>query len=366
MTNYRTAYLEAYKENIIFIPFLSTFFKTIPSYIRNSKTVKIDIKRGEKRIAPVISAVTGRGGKIQKKQYTGKEFEPPVVSLGSVFDSSDYENKIFGIDEYRSAEVEYIIQMQDEIMEIMQEIEARFNRNIEWQAAQIFDNGTVTLYDDKGNPAFEIDFKSKTSHFPQVTVSWSDPSSDPDLDISNLAKEIQKNGHSRIKNLVFGEDALRYYLRNTKIEDKFDIRRMESGVFDPMEQNDDVTYLGRLRVGTQYFDCWEYTGDFIHPETETLTPFVDPDKVLFLPSVGGANVDYRKVYCRVFTITGSDPRFSNFVPTGQINLDNRAYTLRVWADEGADNLTVELKTRPLCIPVSIDTFGALNTVAPSP
>ena len=28
MTNYRTAYLEAYKESIVFIPFLSTFFRT--------------------------------------------------------------------------------------------------------------------------------------------------------------------------------------------------------------------------------------------------------------------------------------------------------------------------------------------------
>jgi hypothetical protein len=368
MEVHRVAYLEAYQQEIVFTPFLSTFFVTKPSYIRNSKTVKIDIKRNEKYVAPVISSAYGRAGKIQKKDYAGKEFEPPTVALGSAFDASEYEGKVFGIDEYKSAEVEYIFALQNDMMEVMLEIEARMGRAVEWQASQIFNhaNEDIILYDENDEAVFIINYKGKAAHFPDVTTSWSDENSNPDGDIQNLSKIIQRNGHSSVRNLVFGENALINYLKNTKIQDKFDIRRIVSGSFDPREENEDVTYLGNLLVGSRRYDCWEYSGEFIHPETGDPTPYVDPDKVLFLPAMGSRNVDFRLVYCRVFSITKNDPRFTSLIPTGFVNLGNRAFTSRIWTDEGADNLNIEIKTKPLCIPVSIDTFGALNTIAPSP
>lgn len=356
----RTAYLEAYRQLQVFVPFLSTFFMTNPRDIVNAESVKIDIKRGTRKIAPVISNFTQRGGKIEKSQYTQKEFTPPVAALGGDFAPGDLIEKAFGVDEYSSAGMDYMMTLQNNIMDTMMEIEMQFGRLFEYMASQIFQTGELSLYDDQGNIAYTIDFFPKATHFPTVGTVWSDEDADPDSDIASLIDVIKTDGHVNIENIVFGKTALDEYLRNTKVDDKFDLRRISSGIYDPQKQNQDVVYLGDLLVGTNRLAAWKYEGEYEHPSTAVITRFVDNGKVLLLPGAGAMNVDYRKVYCRVPTITGVDPRFSGIVPTS-MNLENRAYTVRVWVDGGADALNVELKTRPLLIPVSIDTFGCLTT-----
>lgn len=356
----RTAYLEAYRQLQVFVPFLSTFFTTNPRDIVSAESVKIDIKRGTRKIAPVISNFTQRGGKIEKSQYTQKEFIPPVVALGGDFAPGDLIEKAFGTDEYTSAGQDYMMSLQNNIMDTMMEIEKQFGMNIEFQASQILQTGELTLYDANGNAAYTIDFFPKATHFPTVSIPWSDEDSIPDTDIANLMDVIKTNGQVNIRNVVFGKTALDEYLKNTKIDDKFDIARYNSGIYNPQRQNADVVLLGDLLIGTNRVIGWKYEGEYEHPSTSTITRFVDDDKVLLLPGAGEMNVDLRKVYCRVPTITGVDPRFSGIVPS-MMNLENRAYTVRVWVDGGADALNVELKTRPLLIPVSIDTFGCLTT-----
>jgi len=357
----RTAFLMAYIEREFFIPFLSTFFTTTPSDIVNAESVIIEIQRNTRKIAPVISDLTARGSIIKKSIYTQKEFKPPVVSLGSVFTAGDLIEKVFGMTQYDSAGLDYLAQLQIKIMETMAEIESQIMRSIEFQSSQIFQNkAIVVLYDDKGQPAYEIDFKAKDEHFPVVDVNWSDETSDPDIDIANLSKVITKNGRARIRNLVFGENAYNEYFRNTKIQDKLNIRRIVSGELDPREVNPDVNYIGNYLIGNRRYNIWQYEGEYEHPETKELTPFVDPDKVIFLPDAGAMNVDFRRIFCTVPSITGTDPRFSELIPM-RMNLDNRSYLARVWEEKGADTLNMELKTRPLDIPVSIDSFGCLTT-----
>jgi len=356
----RTAFLEVYKQLVTFIPFLSTFFMTRPRDIVSAESVKIDIQRGGRKIAPVISNITQIGGKIEKSQYTQKEYIPPVVALGGDFAPGDLIEKAFGKTEYQTAESDYMMQLQDKIIDTMLEIEGQFARNIEYQASQILQTGELSLKDSLGNVAYTIDFFPKSTHFPTVTTSWSDANANPDADISALYETIKKNGKVNARNLIFGRVALENYLKNASVEDKFDNRNIIAGQYDPNETNPDVNYLGELLIGAKRFKCWFYEGLYDDPSTGLPVPFVADDKVIMLPDSGSANLDLRKIFCRVPTITGVDPRFAGIVPVN-MNLDNRAYTARVWNDANADTLNVELKTRPLLIPVSIDAFGCLDT-----
>jgi hypothetical protein len=358
----RTAYLDAYKQLMVFFPFLSTFFTTNPRDIVNAESVKIDIMRGSRKIAPVISNFTQHGGKLEKSQYTQKEFIPPVVALGGDFAPGDLIEKAFGQSEYDSANDDYMMDLQDKIMDTMLEIEGRFGRSLELQASQIFQTGKLSLKDEAGNTAYTIDFYPKSTHFVTLAAGdqWSNEDSDPDGDIEALCDIIEDDGQTIVANIVFSPTARREYLKNSQVNDKFDITRIVSGNYQPEMRNPGIKFLGNLLIGARYFDCWEYTGKYNAPSTGTLTDFLTDGKVLLLPNAGGPNVDLRKVYCRVPTITGVDPRFQNIIPT-QLNLENRAYTARTWVDGGADSLNVELKTRPLLIPVSIDAFGCLTT-----
>lgn len=358
----RTAYLDAYKQLMVFFPFLSTFFTTNPRDIVSAESVKIDIMRGSRKMAPVISNFTQRGGKLEKSQYTQKEFIPPVVALGGDFAPGDLIEKAFGVSEYDSATDDYMMDLQSKIMDTMLEIERRFGISIEFQASQIFQTGELTLYDEDGNAAYTIDFYPKSTHFVTLAAGdqWSNEDSDPDGDIESLVDVIEEDGQCVISNIVFSPTARKEYLQNSKVNDKFDMTRIASGTYQPVMQAPGIKFLGQLLIGARYFDCWEYTGKYNAPSTGTLTSFLTDGKVLLLPDKAGPNVDFRKVYCRVPTITGMDPRFQGVIPT-DFNLENRAYTARTWVDGSADSLNVELKGRPILIPVSIDCFGCLTT-----
>jgi hypothetical protein len=357
----RTAFLEAYRELKFFIPFLSTFFRTRPRDIVNAETVQIDVQRGTRKIAPVINSITAKGGKIRKSQYTQKEFTPPVVALGGDFAPGDLIEKAFGETEYGTAMMGYQSQLQMNMMDTMGEIEAEIMRNTEYQASQILQTGTMSLYDENGNVAFEIDFKPKASHFPTVTVNWSDANSDPDTDIISLYEQIKKDGAVNPRVAIFGRNALKNYLKNSDIKEKFDNRRILSGEFDPMRENPDVSFLGDLLVGYTKFECYLYEGYYEDPTDSTNTlEFVSPDSVILLPSIGSMNFDFRRIWCRVPTVTGVDPRFAGLIPSSMVMRD-RQFTPRVWVSGDSDTLNLELKARPLLIPVSIDAFGCLDT-----
>lgn len=358
---YRTAFLEAYKQVVITFPFLSTFFRTTPRDIVNAKEIKIEIKRSGRYIAPVISAITQKGGRIRKDAYVGKKFTPPIIGLTADFNAEDLNEKQFGKTEYDTADTEYMLQLMNNIMNALEEIDPQIIRSVEFQASQIFQTGTMTLYDENGTAVYELSFYPKATHFPTVTVPWSDEDSNPDTDIENLVDVIEEDGETSINNIVFSPTARKNYLANSKVNDKFDITRMASGIYNPTMRNPGVKFLGNLLIGARYFDCWEYTAKFKHPSTGTLTPFLTDENVLLLPDADGPNVDYRLTYCRIPQILPSNPLFTNVLPTGMTNLDNRAYNIRVWGDEEADTLNLTVKGKPLAIPVAIDTFGCLTT-----
>lgn len=360
----RTAFLKGYDEFLTFIPFLSSFFVTTPRDIVLAESVKIDIRRGTRKIAPVISSISQIGGKLRKSIYTQKEFTPPVVAVSSDFAPGDLTNKAFSMTEYQTADEQYTMQLQTEIMDNMGEIERQISRNPEYQASQIFQTGTMTLYDDQGNASFTIDFEPKAAHFPTVGTDWTDPAADMNGDIMSLYEVIKKDSGVNARNIVFGKDALKNYMKGNDFDKVFDITRINSGLFDPSERNPDVNYLGDLLVGYKKFQCWLYEGEYEDPSASSsdILPFIEADKVLLLPDSGAANVDLRKVWCMVPTITGVDPRFEGLVPSAMV-MGDRQLTTRVWVEGSADTLNVELKARPLCIPVSIDAFGCIDTIA---
>lgn len=358
----RTAFLDAYDNVLLFIPFLSSFFLTGPRDIVNAESFQIDIRRGTRKIAPVISNITSIGGRIKKSIYTNKEFTPPVVAISGDFAPGDLLEKAFGLNEFDTADEEYGMQLQINIADVMGEIDTQTMRNPEFQAAQILQTGAMTLYDDNGNAAFTISFNPKATHFPTVGTAWSNPAADMKGDLLSLYQVIKQDSGVNARNIIFGKQALIEFMDGNDFAKVFDLRRVDSGTFSPDEINPDVNFLGDILIGYKRFQAWQYEGLYEDPSASSsdILPFVEDDKVIMIPDRGGANVDLRKVWCRVPTITGIDPRFASLIPT-TMTLGNRQFTTRVWVDGNSDTLNVELKSRPLCVPVSIDAFGCLDT-----
>lgn len=360
--NYRTVFERTYRERPIFNPFLSTFFRTGAADISDASTMIIEVKRANSGyIAPVIMDNTQKGALLKNTKYTSKEFTPPLTALGTDFGANDLITKQFGRLSTDLSE-SYAMQLINMVQDVMMDIENRFNYQIEYQAAQILQSGTVTLYDELGVAAYTISFQPKAAHFPTVSLSWSDENSDPDADITSLANTIRINGQVNIKNLIFGEDALNNYMKNEKTVDKFDVRNYQAGQYNPQEQNEDVDFLGDILIGTKRFRCWFYRGTYKSPVAlaGTETPFVAADKVIMLPDMNSINLDFRKKYLTVPTLVGVSERARPYIP-GNLNLGNRAYTVKAYLNDERDSLNIELKNKQMLIPVSIDAFGCLDT-----
>jgi hypothetical protein len=363
--NFRTTFADSYDEKMAFIGFLSSFFITLPKYLVRSESVKIDVRRGSRKVATVVSDLTQRGSKIKKSVYSNKEFKPPTLALGTDFAPGDLTEKAFGKTEYETAQDEYVMQLMDLIMDDMTEIEKQFLRNIELQSAQIFQTGIMNLYDENGNIAYTIDFKVKATHLPTAAVDWDDPAANPDADIESLIDVIQTDSDTIIENVVFGAAALRNYLANVNVVKKFDTRRIDSGVFKPERRSADVRYLGDILIGSEYVACWKYLGryeDPSTPEAATVLKYVDDDNVLLLPNSDGVNVDLRRYWCEVPRVTKNDAGYENILPA-QLRLGDRQITPRIWENKAMDQLEIEVKARPISIPVSVDVFGCLKTIA---
>ena len=102
---FKKGFLQAYKETNIFRPFLSSFFSTSPRDIIAAESFIIDIKRGGRKVAPIISNISQNGSRLEKSVYTQKEFKPPVIALGSDCSASDLIDKEFGKTEYEIAKL---------------------------------------------------------------------------------------------------------------------------------------------------------------------------------------------------------------------------------------------------------------------
>jgi hypothetical protein len=359
---YKTLFDRVYQQIPIFNPFLTSLFKTGANDISNASTMIIEVKRANSGyIAPVIMDNTQKGALLKNTKYTSKEFTPPLTALGSDFGANDLIFKQFGklkTDLSQSDAMSLINMIQEEFVEI----EKRFNYQLEFQASQILQTGTVTLYDENGIAAYTISFQPKATHFPTVTTNWSDANSNPDADIISLCDVIRTDGQVSVKRLIFGEDALTNYLKNANTTDKFDTLNYNSGVFNPQEQNEDTDFLGDLLIGTKRIQCYLYKGTYKSPvlNAGTETPFVAKDKVIFLPAENSVNLDFRKKYLMVPTIVGVSPEAQAYIP-GSLNLGNRAYTVKAYIDSEMDSLSIQLKNKQMLIPVSIDAFGCLDT-----
>ena len=358
---FKKGFLQSYKETKVFRPFLSSWFTTTPRDIIQAESVVIDVKRGGRKIAPVISNIAQNAGRLEKSQYTQKDFKPPVIALGTDCSATDLIEKEFGKTEYDvMSPASFMI--AEKFREDFQEIEAEIMQALEYQASQILQTGVVNLYDENGNIAYNIDYKMKATHNPFVSIAWGTPATaTPDKDMYALIRKVSQDGKAQIKHIVFGETALENYLKAADTKSRFDMMRFNSGLFNPSEVNPDADYLGDILVGTKRVAAWSYQGQYDNPASPgNYVDYVGTNNVIMLPEKGGINVDFRLVWCLVPSVTGIDPRFAGLIPSS-MNLGDRQYTPRVYADNNADAIIAELKCRPLCIPVSIDSFACLKT-----
>ena len=345
-------FTEARKPNM----FLSRHFTVKPGGIYNGDKVAIDIERMDEEVAIVISKCTGPNLN-DVDIFTTKEFEPPTYGEAIPLNVCDLINRQLGENPFDAANTGYMSKLIAMMVRGFAGIDNKINRAIELQASQILQTGMLSLTDGNGAVRYDLDFTPKTSHFPTVGTSWSAVGAVPLQDLDSLAQQIRADSGINPDKLIFGAIALRNFLANQEVKDQLDNRRMEVAEVAPRFADSGATFYGHVWVGTTRMEMWAYPETFKSPQTGLPVKYVADDKVIMMST----KTRFDKASARVPTPI-PDPRVS-FLSPGRLSSMGEGFdvTPNVYVSANGKQVSGELESRTLLIPVQIDGYGCIDT-----
>jgi hypothetical protein len=341
--------------------FLTSFFSVLPESFTDANTCEIDIVRSGEEIAPAVRNLSTGAVTIVEDAFTTKEIPFPVYALDKPANIDQLMSRQPGEDAYLAQRADWLGRLARILVSGFAKMTNMIRRSIEQQAAQVLQTGTITLTDENGQPAWELDFRPKTTHFPIVTNSWGTINADPIGDIVALADIIRADGQVDVKNLVFDDKSLENFLKNERVQRDLKMDGLRLGALNPRIVGKGAKYYGYIHVGSNMFDIWVYSATYNPFKSTTTERYLKDNKVLFLPAI--EDLDFRRLFGGIPTVR-PDKVFDQIFGATKVTINSEYdFRPRIYYDEKAETYIGEVKSRPLCLPVSIDRFGCLTTQA---
>ncbi len=351
--------IAAYEQSREPTMFLAGLFRSPPQNFHTSEKVEIDIVRSDEDIAIVIQDLsTGRRWN-SADLYTNKEFVPPIYKEAIPLNAFDLIKRIPGQDPFQQPDFRSNVILR--MMQGMVKIERKIRRAVELQCAQVLTEGIVTLKDANGVTLYTIDYKPKATHKVTVGTSWAG-AADIAADIASIANVIRNDGLADPDQLIMGETAFEYFVKNDDIQKRYDQRRLDLGTISPMRQiGQGGNYRGVVEIGNYRYDIWTYAGRYKDPQTGTVTPYIPNDYVIVRASTGRLDATWGAIP-NIAQELGQQRSFPEFPTRFTMPAGGMDMSTNIWMSEDGEQLFGGVGSRPLMIPTAIDTFGRLDVV----
>lgn len=349
--------IEMYVEESEAPMFLAGFFQSPPRNFHNSEKVEIDVQRDEEEVAVVIDDVSTGARMNANDLYTNKALTPPIYDEAGAISAYEMMRRQPGDDPFKDPN--FGANALRQAFTIFRKLERKIRRAIEWQASQVLSTGQLTLLDQNGATRYALNFLPKSTHFVTAGVTWATGggTGDPLGDLASLAEVIRRDGKKIPDKLVFGTSAFQRFKANPAVVAQFDKNTLNIATMAPATRGMGATFQGYVWIGHYRFEMWTYDGWFKHPQTGTLTPYVNADHVLMLSSTGRLDLSFGAIPMFV----RPDQRVLPFLPprisSQDVGID---LTTNAWVTPDGKSLMVSAGTRPLTIPTAIDTFGRID------
>lgn len=358
-TNVTKHMLAAYKQDSPIPSFFSMMFVASVRNFFNSETIEIDIRRTGEKVAVVVTDLTTGSRFSSLRQFTNKEFNPPVLGEGFTLNKFQLMKRMAGDHPFQS--VTFQVKAAELVVDNSRETEEMIRRHIELQCAQVLQLGKLTLYDEQGSAAYVLDFKPKAEHFPDSTTNWNQAGADPMSDLEKLADVIRKDGKRSPNQLIFGAKAWKYFIRNEEVKSLLDNRRINMGELMGGNDSGGGKFNGFITIGAYEYECWTYEGRYDDPADDVNKPFMDEEKVIMRDKTARMDATFGAIPFLVppeqRALRYLPPRLQQTGPGG-IDLYPNA-----WLTEDGGSVKATIQARPLMIPVAIDTYGCFNAFA---
>jgi len=340
--------------------FLSTFFVAGPDAFTDADTINLDIVKTSEEVAPAIQDLSTGAITLVEDKFTNMEIPFPTYALDSPVTVYQLMKRQPGETAVVTERVNWLGRLARVLIPKFAIMTAMIRRSMEHQAAQVLQTGKVTLTDENGKPTYILDLHPKATHFPDVAIAWGDTNYDPLADIDGLADVIRDDGQADVVTLVFGRKAWDAFIRNSWVKENVKQDQLGLGVLDPAILGKGGKYMGYVHSGSSRYDLILYNGRYSEFGSKDIKKFLDDDSVILLPST--TDLDFRRYFGGIPDFI-SDP-VSEELFGGSIQVEGEYdFRPRIYSDIKRNTYIGEVKSRPLFLPVSLDRFGCLNTLA---
>jgi hypothetical protein len=335
---------------------LASKFKAGEFANKLSSKLKYDIKRTSKDIAyPVRSTATGYHMNA-RDGFSSREVAPPTYMEGAALPANELMGvRAFGKDPY--TDPSFLEEVQNEMSVKADKLIAMIQGSLELQASQILTGGAISLVNNAGEVVFDLDYEATATHFPKASVAWaSTTTAVPLTDILNLCILIQREGKGMPSKITMNSVTL----ESMKACDSFKIAmnsdyRVFNGELGSIARVEDLrgaVRIGTLQIAPFVLDLYLYDEEYKHPQNGAMTKYLPDTRYI----VESTTQDFRCEFGGFARYPGADGL--EMIGTRQARNDMLAdLDVNAWFSLDRTVWNLGLASRPLLIPVSIDTFG---------
>jgi hypothetical protein len=326
---------------------LDRFFPNI--VVSDSETIAIDVDVGIRRLAPFVSPLM-EGKLVEQRRYQTNTFKPAYIKDKRAPDVRRPVRRMIGERiggtmtgaEREMANIEFEMTDQIDILD----------RRLEWMAAQVLQNGTVTVRGE-GYPAVLVDFgrDSRLTFAKSGTAQWTTANctagnASPSFDIEYAQRLVLKLSGARMTDIIFTTSAWEGFIADPLLKGAIYYPRLgESGnIVDPgaaVERG--AVYKGQWGQYT----LWIYNEWYVDQGTEGQTLGTE------YPMLTDGNV----------VICGPDmmgTRGYGLILDPDFNYASLPYAPKTWTEHDPAQRMLMMQAAPLVIPSRVNAAVCIN------
>lgn len=346
---------------------LAGFFPIREGNIFGAETVQYDaVQKKEEMGLPI-----NRGGGARR--LVGDSFQqisdtPPYYNFARPINLFDLKGRAAGLNEYDPANTEHVRRLIELMTESYMDIQDLIDRQIEWQASEVFQKGKIEFTQFAGvkipAPLADYDFQMSADLFPLAAPLWAAATgAQKRAQLQSLADKIREKGKVQPTDIIMGRTANDLFWNDAGTLALLDNRRTAIGEFVPQPlQGNGFAFQGSIIIGAISYRVWLYEGRFRNPATGNLDFYIDTDKVVMIADAAERD----RMHAGVDIVKPTDADVMSLFPGG-VSLDaiaDRVPAVQIpWAFTDSKNNTTEIgiATSVLMIPSSRGGHGCLTT-----
>ena len=274
--------LEMMALRIIPREFIRRTFWWRENHLATTKQFLVDIEKWGRGVATFVHP--RREGKlVEAGLYETYLLEAPYIKEKTLTTAGEVMKRAAGEVVWSRQPMSPIEKAARKLGQDLAKLDDRFVRREELMCCEVIFYGQATAVGDGIDAVY--DYRMEASHKIPLNGSdaWSDvDNSDPMNDIWEAQQLILRDGGTSPTHCIMGIEAAKNFLRNKKVIEQLDTRRIVLGQIDPVQLPSGATYLGRHNLAGVDIYCYN---EWYTDESGTPTAMVPPKRV----SIGSPN-----------------------------------------------------------------------------